>query len=239
MAYACSVNKAKGVTRRIWRRKTVFTACLFSFLFLGSNANTYAKTGETWIAKVWKLTTGNGVEVTVKEYDTGDPNVAHSEVTINADQQKDYCFVKDGRLILDFNGEKQDITGICSEGSYFSHEYKDESGFRHLIIAGGGTEDPGWAEYIFDVEGICTFNLYSDSIVVDIEPDADQTDRITKINEVQDGDSVTEVYSFVYEEAEGRLENDKEQVHYISLPPIFQRPVWENYSKENYQGGQS
>ena len=207
-------------------KKTVFTACLFSFLFLGSNAITYAKTGEAWIAKVLKLTTGNGVEVTVKDYETNDPNVARSEVTINTDQQKDYCYEKDGRLIFDFNGETKDITDICNEKSYYQYEYTDENGFRHLIIAGGGVEEPGWAEYIFDQEGICTFNLYSDSILDQIELKTDQAGGVVKVNEIKTENEADGLeYVYVYEE------NDP-------LPETPDLPEWLEKAEEELMIGE-
>ena len=209
-----TLMKKRRANQKSALRKTIFTACLCSFLLLGSNAITYAKTGETWIEKVLKLTTGNGVEVTVKDYETNNPNVARSEVTINADQQTDYCYVEDGRLIFDFNGQKQDITDICSEKSYYQYEYTDESGFRHLIIAGGGVTDPGWAEYIFDQEGLCTFNLMSDSILDQNTNDSDQEGGVTKINEIRTRNEADgSEYLYVYEESD-------------PLPEIPDLPDW-------------
>ena len=184
--------------------KTVFcSAALFLSLFLGSNVITYAQTGEAWIAKVLNIKTGNGVEITVKDYPETEANVSQSEITINAADQKDYCHAENGRVIFTFEDKTEDITDLCDGDSYYKHEYTDENGYRHLILAGGTVDDPGWAEYILDEKGVCVFNLMSDSLSADSE-DAALAGRITVVNESGgETDDVTFSKStFVYEEGD-------------------------------------
>ncbi|MBO4337512.1 MAG: hypothetical protein J5842_05520 [Lachnospiraceae bacterium] len=196
-----SLMKRKRDRQKHTVKKTIYTAFVFSLLFLGSNVITYAQSGEPWIAKVLSIKTGNGVNITIKDYEHTDPNVAQCEVTINTNDQTDYCKTENGRVIFTFEDKQEDITDYCDQESYYKYEYSDESGYRHLILAGGSIDNPGWAEYIFDEQGICAFNLMSDSISYSSLETA-QSHRITVIREEEAGSEESESSEnvFVYNE---------------------------------------
>ena len=204
-----SLIHRKRVQQKQKIRKGIYTAFVFSFLFLGSNIITYAKNGEPWIAKVLNIHTGNGIEITMKDYEQTDPNVAQSEITINTDQEKEYCRVEDGRVYFNFEDTKEDITDYCNGDSYFKKEYKDENGYRHIVLAGGSVENPGWAEYILDEEGKCIFNMMSDSLTANMD-DAEKVGKLTVVNNSVEDTGKTETV-YVYEESdEASLTEDEE-----------------------------
>ena len=161
-----SLNQRKHALKK----KRLSTA-LYSFagcaaLFLGSNAVSYAKTGEFWVSKAFK--TGNGIEVSMSEYDYTEEGVdsdnceyVESVVEIATDDEKipDYYSVEDGRLYFVFGDTKTDITDECNENDYFKYEFTDEESYKHVIIVGGTVENPGWAEYIYDKDGNYVFSF--------------------------------------------------------------------------------
>lgn len=69
-----------------------------------------------------------------------------------------YTTAENGRLYLNLNDEKTDITDQCSDTDYFRKDYTDSEGNKHVLIAGGTVESYGWAEYIFNAEGKYIFN---------------------------------------------------------------------------------
>lgn len=69
-----------------------------------------------------------------------------------------YTTAENGRLYLNLNDEKTDITDQCSDTDYFRKDYTDSEGNTHVLIAGRTVESYGWAEYIFNTEGKYVFN---------------------------------------------------------------------------------
>ncbi|MCR5418730.1 MAG: hypothetical protein K6E84_07435 [Lachnospiraceae bacterium] len=205
-----SLMKRRHMQQKQKMKKGFYTAFVFSFLFLGSNIITYAQSGEPWIAKVLDIHTGNGIQITMKDYVQTDPNVSQSEITINTDQEKEYCSVEDGRVYFNFEDTKEDITDYCNGDSYFEKEYKDENGYRHIVLAGGSIENPGWAEYILDEEGKCIFNMKSDTITANMD-DAEKIGKVTVVNHTDEGTGKTEAVC-VYEETDEAALNESEDL---------------------------
>ena len=179
-----SLMNRRRVRRKAAVKKAIYTAFVFSALFLGSNVITYAQNGEPWIKKVLSFRTGNGVEFTMKEYQPDDSNSTISEIKIDTNNSKDYCYAKDRRIYFAFNDKEEDITDQCGADSYYKYEYTDENGYRHLIICGGTVDNPGWAEYILDDEDVVSFSMMSDSVAMD-SLDGENLPRITIVKKVE------------------------------------------------------
>ena len=145
-----SLNKRNHELKKKRLRNSLYSLAAFATLFLGSNAVSYAKTGEFWVASAFNFKTGSGMEVTI---DNTSPDETKTTINYDDANAKDYYSVEDGRLYFVFNDIKQDITDECSEDDYFKYEYTDEDSYRHVIIVGGTVDNPGWAEYIFDNDG--------------------------------------------------------------------------------------
>ncbi|MBQ9200177.1 MAG: hypothetical protein IJ141_08370 [Lachnospiraceae bacterium] len=150
-----SLNKRNRELKKKRLRNSLYSLAAFATLFLGSNAVSYAKTGEFWVASAFNFKTGSGMEVTI---DNTSPDETKTTINYDDANAKDYYSVEDGRLYFVFNDIKQDITDECSEDDYFKYEYTDEDSYRHVIIVGGTVDNPGWAEYIFDKDGNYIFN---------------------------------------------------------------------------------
>lgn len=60
----------------------------------------------------------------------------------------------DGRVMLDFNGEITDISGLFSLAEPYIHDCVAEDGLRHVIVVGGEAGAIGWAEFMWDADGI-------------------------------------------------------------------------------------
>ncbi|MBR1817071.1 MAG: hypothetical protein IJ763_10325 [Lachnospiraceae bacterium] len=196
-----SLNKRKHELKKKRLRNSLYAFAAFAVFFLGSNVVSYAKTGEFWVASVFNIKTGSGMEVTV---DNSDPDV--SMITINYDEENatNYYSVENGRLYFIFNDIKQDITDECSEDKYFKYEYTDEDSYRHAIIIGGTVDNPGWAEYIFDKDGNYVFNTMSVSTSGD-----DECIEFSLYNDAYDSSDVGEE-SYTYEDSYSYVESDGE-----------------------------
>ena len=200
-----SLMQRKRAIQRGKMRKALYTAALFSFLFVGSNVATYAKSGEAWISKMLHVKTGNGIEISLKEIEHEDPLISESEIIINTnDQNEEYCSVENGRLYFTLGDQKIDITDQCSESDYYRHEFTDEDGMRHVIAVGGGIDNPGWEEYIFDANGEKVFAFS----IADLTGEGEQTPNINIVSQRQtmteadeDGDNNV-IYDFAFTEGD-------------------------------------
>lgn len=176
-----SLNKRNHELKKKRLRNSLYSLAAFATLFLGSNAVSYAKTGEFWVASAFNFKTGSGMEVTI---DNTSPDETKTTINYDDANAKDYYSVENGRLYFVFNDIKQDITDECSEDDYFKYEYTDEDSYRHVIIVGGTVDNPGWAEFMFDKDGNYIFNnlsiKYSDSVYFEEISDTyniDETDN--------------------------------------------------------------
>ena len=136
-------------TTRVVRRICYTAACLV-MLFAASNGICYAATGKSLVHTIIVMADGSNVEIS-----EDDNSVTF---TIKKTGDLSYTTAENGRLYLNLNDEKTDITDQCSETDYYRHDYTDSEGNKHVLIAGGTVESYGWAEYIFNAEGKYIFN---------------------------------------------------------------------------------
>lgn len=59
----------------------------------------------------------------------------------------DMAEVRDGRVY--FTLDNSDITGYCSETTYFRYDFVDEQHIAHVILVGGEIDSIGWTEILF------------------------------------------------------------------------------------------
>ena len=136
-------------TTRVVRRVCYTAACLV-MLFAASNGICYAATGKSLVHTIIVMADGSNVEISEDD----------NSVTFTIEKTGDlsYTTAENGRLYLNLNDEKTDITDQCSDTDYFRKDYTDSEGNTHVLIAGGTVESYGWAEYIFNAEGKYIFN---------------------------------------------------------------------------------
>lgn len=103
------------------------------------------------------FTTTSGYDVTYEENANGNS----VSFTVEGDEAKasDVVNLVDGRLIFTYENEKIDITDKCSDTDYFRYEVENDDGGKSVFIAGGTTDDYGWAELVFDADGNYVFNI--------------------------------------------------------------------------------
>ena len=136
-------------TTRVVRRMCYTAACLV-MMFAASNGICYAATGKSLVHTIIVMADGSNVEISEDD----------NSVTFTIEKTGDlsYTTAENGRLYLNLNDEKTDITDQCSDTDYFRKDYTDSEGNKHVLIAGGTVESYGWAEYIFNAEGKYIFN---------------------------------------------------------------------------------
>ena len=136
-------------TTRVVRRMCYTAACLV-MMFAASNGICYAATGKSLVHTIIVMADGSNVEISEDD----------NSVTFTIEKTGDlsYTTAENGRLYLNLNDEKTDITDQCSDTDYFRKDYTDSEGNKHVLIAGGTVESYGWAEYIFNSEGKYIFN---------------------------------------------------------------------------------
>ena len=157
-----TLNKRKKEISRRRARNSTIAAMAVVLMFVGSNAVSYAKSGEFWVTSMLKFTTGNGITVQVEDGNVSE-NESISKVSITTNELDDYYKVENDRLFFKFKDIQEDITDQCSESDYYKHEYTDEDSLRHVVIVGGTVQSPGWAEYVFDKDNNLVFNMaYND-----------------------------------------------------------------------------
>ena len=131
-------------------RRICYTAACLVMLFAASNGICYAATGKSLVHTIIVMADGSNVEISEDD----------NSVTFTIEKTGDlsYTTAENGRLYLNLNDEKTDITDQCSDTDYFRKDYTDSEGNTHVLIAGGTVESYGWAEYIFNAEGKYIFN---------------------------------------------------------------------------------
>ncbi len=130
---------------KMFHRPVSIVLALFLVFGFGGTAFAY---GTGWIAHVYQMVTGGTITQGVDEN-----GAAYSAVTIGAEgtpiEQRE-----DGRCYLIVNGENMDITDLCSYTVPYIYEYTDHQNVRHAIVIGGNPDAIGWAEYLWDEDGL-------------------------------------------------------------------------------------
>ena len=80
-----------------------------------------------------------------------DQEMAQAESNVNASDS--YLKVENGRLILDPDGEKLDITDELSETEPYIYTIKPDDGTTHYLIIGGTIDNYGLAEFVQTDDG--------------------------------------------------------------------------------------
>lgn len=84
-----------------------------------------------------------------------DGNVIGVEGQMDLEQITDPVELReDGKLYLTVGGQDTDITGLCSYETPYIYECTGSDGLRHAFIIGGNPDAIGWAEFIWDEDGL-------------------------------------------------------------------------------------
>lgn len=122
-----SEHKAMPMTRSksIYKRLMPIAACLVLMLTITTIAN--AATGGAVFDGIKQFFFSSGAKITMQETDVG--------FNIGADNTKPDWLVKEswGRLILNVNGEKINITDAISDNGYYYYDYLNDDETLHRI----------------------------------------------------------------------------------------------------------
>ena len=139
---AIPMKQAKYVRRPIMAVAIVVLVCALS-------VTAFAASGG--FGKVYQLMSG-GVQQDVLD-ENG--NVIGVEGSVDLDKVEPPVELReDGRLYLVVNGENQDITDQCSYTEPYIYECTGEDGLRHAFVVGGDLDAIGWAEFMWDEDGL-------------------------------------------------------------------------------------
>lgn len=141
-----SKEEKNTMTRRNYMRRpaAVLTAVI---LILSVTALAY---GTKIVENVHSFFSGGTVE-----QGTDEQGNAYSSVSIDTDGSIAPMDLRgDGRMYLTVNGEDLDITEQFSYSEPYIYEFTDADGLRHVIVIGGELDAAGWAEFMWDKEGV-------------------------------------------------------------------------------------
>ena len=105
--------------------------------------------GERIVENVYTFVTGGSVEQGVDE--NGD---AYMSGSVDTDSLAAPVEVKNGRAYLILNGDGTDITDGFSYTEPYLYDFTGEDGQRHVFVIGGETDAVGWAEFIWNADGM-------------------------------------------------------------------------------------
>ena len=136
-------------------------------------------------AQVYNFVTGGSVVV--------EPGGAEVNFTLTGDEEASPVIVENGRLMLEADGQKLDITDKVDENTPYVQERIDPAtGNKGYLVVGGTVEDFGWAEFFLTEDGTCSMtgeNAWDHMVPVDGEyiPFTQLTeDQIDILNEADD-----------------------------------------------------
>ena len=82
---------------------------------------------------------------------------AEVNFTLTGDEEASPVTVEDGRLVLNVDGQKLDITDKVDEDTPYVQERTDPAtGNKGYLVVGGTVEDYGWAEFFLTEDGTCS-----------------------------------------------------------------------------------
>ena len=139
---ARTMNNSKKI-----RRPALALVAVFVIAAMSLTAFAY---GGTIVERVYTLMTGGTVEHGITEdgvsYASGSTTL--DEVTAPVELRDD------GRLYFVANGEDIDITDQCSYETPYIYECTGPDGLRHAFIVGGDPDAIGWAEFMWNEDGM-------------------------------------------------------------------------------------
>ena len=114
-------------------------------------------------AQVYNFVTGGSVVV--------EPGGAEVNFTLTGDEEVSPVIVENGRLMLEADGQKLDITDKVDENTPYVQERTDPAtGNKGYLVVGGTVEDFGWAEFFLTEDGTCSMmgdNAWDNMVPVD------------------------------------------------------------------------
>ena len=100
-------------------------------------------------AQVYNFVTGGSVVV--------EPGGAEVNFNLTGDEEVSPVIVENGRLMLEADGQKLDITDKVDENTPYVQERTDPAtGNKGYLVVGGTVEDFGWAEFFLTEDGTCS-----------------------------------------------------------------------------------
>ena len=149
LASRCSQTEQEVIPMKHFKRlpRPVTAAAALILVFaLSATAFAYGQRFYSFMSggSVQDITDENGQVIGVQG--SVDPDLAVPPVELR----------DDGRLYLTANGENADITGLCSDETPYIYECTGSDGLRDTFIIGGEPDAVGWAEFIWDEDGLPT-----------------------------------------------------------------------------------
>lgn len=138
---ALHMNNSKRI-----RRPILAVAAVFLVAAMSLTAFAY---GDRIVERVYTMMTGGSIERGVDE--SGN---SYAIGSFDMGEAAPVELREDGRLYLTVNGEELDITDQCSYETPYIYECTGPDGLRHALIIGGNLDAIGWAEFMWDEEGM-------------------------------------------------------------------------------------
>ena len=139
---AISMDNSKKIRRPVMALVAVFLIAAMSL-----TAFAY---GEKIVDRFYTMMTGGTVE-----HGTTEDGISYTGASTNLDEVVAPVELRDdGRLYLTVNGENLDITDQCSYEIPYIYECTGPDGLRHAFIVGGDRDAIGWAEFMWDENGM-------------------------------------------------------------------------------------
>ena len=114
-------------------------------------------------AQVYNFVTGGSVVV--------EPGGAEVNFTLTGDEEVSPVIVENGRLMLEADGQKLDITDKVDENTPYVQERTDPAtGNKGYVVVGGTVDNYGWAEFFLTEDGTCSMmgdNAWDNMVPVD------------------------------------------------------------------------
>lgn len=155
--YTLSESKEATPKRRhynVARKATVAAVVALMLLVIPSTRAEIAKAAN-YIKNIFLVADGTEAVVT--------SNPDSTEVTFEAEAfaEDKYYEISNDRIYFVLDTIRIDITGECSDSTYYRYDMTDKNGYKHIIFVGGDIENLGWAEFIFDSNDTYLTNLMS------------------------------------------------------------------------------
>ena len=149
LAAQCSPEKQEVISMnrtKSFRRPAVALVAALTVCALSITAFAY---GGPIVEAVHNFMTGGTIEQGVNQ--DGENYTAGSMDTTSMVSPVEQ---RDGHLYLTANGQDLDITDLCSYTTPYLYECIGQDGLRHAFVIGGDADAIGWAEFIWDKDGM-------------------------------------------------------------------------------------
>lgn len=155
--YTLSESKEATPKRRHYNvaRKAAVAAVVALMLLVIPSTRTGIAKAANYVKNIFLVADGTETVVT--------SNPESTEVTFEAEAfaEDKYYEISNDRIYFILDAVRIDITGECSDSTYYRYDMTDKNGDKHIIFIGGDIENLGWAEFIFDSNDTYLTNLMS------------------------------------------------------------------------------